>query len=244
MKLKDIIFVPSVQHTGTWFVLRLLEKFGYEIKTTKDILDGKVIESGKKTVIHTHFPITNNLNKIVPNDPFELRTYNSDAPLCINSIVMLSNMFKTVVPIRDPLAAMLTREARHPELRHFFIVDGFVQMANYLSDNSNTMFFPVDLLAHKEKNRRDMVLKTLKHCGIEIDEEAEGKIDEVVYHWKAENDTPNNRFKELYKEKDIFTIDYLLGAKIAEVEYLKNKAAIIHPFLFEIGYTKGDLDLW
>lgn len=243
MNLTEIIFVPSVQHTGTWFVLKLLERFGYIPKTALEFLNGGIAKVEEKTLIQVHFPVSNNLNSIVPNDPFELRTYDTASPLCMNSIVVLSKIFKTIIPIRDPLAAILTREARHPELRHFYIVDGYLQMARQLSGNSNVMFLPIDLMEHAG-NRRDLIIRILDHCGIEVTKEAEEIVGEIAHIWKSENDTPNNRFKEDYDKKNVSKIKFLLGAKIAEYEYLRNQASTILPFMASLGYTKENLDLW
>jgi len=231
MDTKDIFFVPSVQHTGTWFVLHMLEKFGYNIVDSQRLLEGGV-NIDNPSVIHTHFPITG-YDKI----PFE--EYKQ---MSANSIQCLSKIFKTVIPIRDPLAAILTREARHPELRHFYIVDGFVDMAQRMSGNSNVVFFPIDL--NPDPNaRRSLVEKILNHCGINT----KGKqdiINSFANTWTAKNITPNNRFKEAYKNKDVDELTFLLGNKMAEVDYLKNKASIILPFMSSLGYTKEDLNLW
>jgi hypothetical protein len=243
LKLSEVIFIPSVQHTGTWFALNLFKRFGFGLSTAREFLDGTIARVEEPTLLQVHLPISNNLDKIIANDPFELRTYDTSAPMCMNSIIMLSKIFKTIVPIRDPLAAILTREARHPELRHFYIVDGFLQMARHLSGNSNVMFLPIDLMEHSG-NRKDLLIRMLNHCEISVTEENEEIVNEVAHIWKSENDTPNNRFKKHYDEGNISKILFMLGAKEAEVEYLKNQASTILPFMASLGYTKGDLNLW
>lgn len=237
MEIKDIIFVPSVQHTGTWFVLKFLERFGFKINTATEIFGGGGnIE--EPTVLQAHFPISNDLNSTIETaPPLTL------SPISMNGIILLSKLFKTVIPIRDPLAAILTREARHPELRHFYIVDGFIQMAKSLAGNSNVMFLPIDLMKHAG-NKRDLLIRILKHCNVPIEHEQEEIVNEVANIWKPENITPNNRFNSLYEKKNMSKIEFLLGPKVAEVEYLKNQAAIILLFMSSLGYTKEDLDLW
>jgi hypothetical protein len=248
LKLSDIIFVPSVQHTGTWFILKLLKQFNYNIVDSKRLLeDGMSIDN--PSIIQTHFPIES-----VDGKPFELGKC-----MDVNSISAMSKIFKTVIPVRDPLASILTREVRHPELRHFYIVDGFINMAERLAKNSKVFFFPVDLpeLCRKRMEkageteeeiemrvlnmRKLLIINVLNHCDIEIEE---GKVDRIASRWTPENETPNNVFKPIYQERDKERLEYLLGSKMAEVTYLKNKASIILPFLAKLGYTKGDLNLW
>ena len=229
MDINKILFLPSVQHTGTWFVLSILEKFGYNIVDSKRLLEGGVNINHPST-IQTHFPIESSYQT-----PFEL-----DKWMGVNSIQVLSKIFKTVIPIRDPLAAILTREARHPELRHFYIVDGYVNMAEKMAGNSNVMFFPIDL--NPDPNaRRALIQKLLDHCDIKGET---ATINSLANTWTVKNDTPNNRFKEAYKEKNKEELIFLLGSKVAELNYLQNKASVILPFMGALGYTKEDLDLW
>lgn len=231
MELNKILFLPSVQHTGTWFVLRVLERFGYNAVDGYRLLAGGVNINDPST-IQTHFPIEASYGV-----PFEL-----DKWMGVNSIQIMTKIFKTVIPVRDPLAAILTREARHPELRHFYIVDGYINMAQKLSGNPNVVFFPIDLNPHPDA-RRDLLTKVLTHCGVDfVDKKA--IINSIANTWTVQNETPGNRFKEAYETKNKDELVFLLGSKMAEVDYLKNKASIILPFLDSLGYTKQDLDLW
>jgi|TARA_Y100000310_G_C20622054_1_gene783909 hypothetical protein len=232
MELDKILFLPSVQHTGTWFVLRTLERFGYNAVDCWRLLGGGVNINDPST-IQTHFPIEQAYGV-----PFE-----EDKWMNVNSIQVLSKIFKTIIPVRDPLAAILTREARHPELRHFYIVDGFVSMAEKMSGNSNVVFFPIDL--NPDPNaRKELLSKLLTHVGVEETKNVTVEMNSIASTWTVQNETPGNRFKKAYQNKDKEEVTFLLGSKIAEVDYLKNKASIILPFLASIGYTKEDLDLW
>lgn len=231
MELDKVLFLPSVQHTGTWFVLRILEKFGYNAVDCMGLIDGDVNINNPST-IQTHFPV-----EASSGVPFELGKW-----MDVISIQVMMKIFKTIIPIRDPLAAILTREARHPELRHFYIVDGFVSLAEKMSGNSNVVFFPIDLNPHPDA-RRELLTKVLKHCGIDFTDKKE-EINFIANTWTVQNDTPGNRFKKAYADKNKEEIKFLLGSKMAEVDYLKNKASIILPFMASLGYTKEDLDLW
>lgn len=217
----NIIFVPTVQHTGTWFVLRFLERFGYGIKEIWQVLEDGKIPIPNSTLLHTHFPVQDALSQDL----------KKASPL--RTIFTLVNLFKTVVPVRDPLAAILTRECRHPEYHHFYIVDGFVNMAK-LHGHPNVYFFPIDLEVEK---RKEVLTGALAHCDISIDPYL---ISTVAEEWKPENPTPTNRFHDIYREKDWGKLESLLGPKVASVEYLRNKSAQIKPFLSALGYG----DLW
>lgn len=231
MKIKNIIFIPTIQHTGTWFLLKFLNKFIPVIKETADILD-KGEQINCPTIFHTHFPIRHYLHN---------RKEEISKTLSVDAICVLSSIFKTVIPIRDPFAAILTRETRSPEWRHFYIVDAFTQVAGKLADNPNIKFFPIDLYKNVDE-RKILLIDTLNHCGIDANQH-EAKIDKTANEWKPENITPDNKFAELYKNKDIEKINFLLGPKIAEIEYLKRQGSIF-PFLVKLGYTREDLDLW
>ena len=160
----------------------------------------------------------------------------------IEEILNLCNFFKVIIPIRDPLAAILTREARHPQLPHFFIVDGFVALATEFVQHPNVMFLPIDLHTEEEK-RIELLNKVAAHVGVDC--EANKNVIEVyAQNWEPANTTPNNRFKKLYEKGDADKLRILLGSKWGAVSYLQNMASIILPFLANLGYTKSKLNLW
>lgn len=222
-----IVFIPTVQHTGTWFVINFLSNYIPELKEASVIVHDNEMINGP-AMLHTHFPA------LYHETPLEAKS------LPIDSICLLASLFKTVIPVRDPLLAILTREWRHPELRHFYIVDGFIQMADRLLGNDNVMFLPVDLPLNVSQ-RHNLLNRIIEHCGIENT----GNITlKIAREWKHQNITPGNRLKELYLKKDIKRLNYLLGPKVAEVRYLQNHASKILPFMSSLGYTKDDLILW
>ena len=103
-----------------------------------------------------------------------------------------------------------------------------------LHGHPNVYFFPIDLEVEK---RKEVLTGALAHCDISIDPYL---ISTVAEEWKPENPTPDNRFHDIYREKDWGKLEFLLGPKVAAVEYLRNKSAQIKPFLSELGYG----DLW
>jgi len=253
LQVKDILFVPSIQHTGTWFTIKFLQHFipnereVFHILKSEQTVKGENLDdqqTTKPTILHSHFPIIRNFeNMHIDMDcrtRQQLHVKNRCLPL--TNILTFANIFKTVIPLRDPLAAMLTREARHPHLRHFFIVDNFIEVAQNFSDHPNVVFLPIDLYKTTEE-RVELLKRVARHCLIDV-EENEKIVNKVGAEWEVQNVTPNNRFSELYKEGNINEINYLLGSKVAEVEYLKTRASIILPFLASVGYKKKDLSLW
>jgi len=255
LKLKDIIFVPSVQHTGTWFVLEFLRHFIPNIKELTFLLeegvkplDQNVMHEytyphplDQPTVAMIHLPIVRYLNFDVayPQTQFHRQWYANMATMrsvSIQTILMLCNFFKTVIPIRDPMAAILSREMRHPQFRHFFIVDGFVALATEFAKHPNVKFLPIDV-TDDVGVRRKLLLDVLIHC--EIDPTPHGSLlNELAEKWEPVNITPNNKFAELYKQGDMERLEFLLGPKWAEIDYLKIMAPIIHPFLSDLGYAR------
>ena len=247
----NIIFCPSAPQSGTWFVLRLFEKFGYRIEHAGEIIDRKenrIVDLSSPVILGTHiFPFYYNPDPYKESWP----SFGGDAvqeyivrrnKVSIGDIKLLCSMYKTVIPVRDPLASILTREMRAPNLRHFYIVDAYVEMARTLAGHPNVKFLPVDLdLTFDE--RRKLLEDVAIHCGIDIAQYDE-VIGDIATHWKKENITPNNRFHEPYEKGDINTIKEWLGQKWAEVVHLKNMGGILVPFLSELGYNQKKTLLW
>lgn len=225
---KKTIFVTSVQHTGTWFVLRFLENFIPNIHHTfKMIREPTVVK--EDAIVHCHFPVAN------------ISGWGTGMEL--GGILTFLSIFKTVIPVRDPFAALLTRESRHPEERHFDIIKGFIKMVELrVMEYPNVKFLPIDLYKTVEE-RLALLNEIVDHCEIDVTEHQDLLL-KIATEWKKEGYTPQNRFVEMYKEGDMEQIMFLLGPKQAEVEYLKNQHEIIFTqFLEKLGYKRKDL-LW
>ncbi len=221
------IFVPSITHTGTWFVLRFLQHFISNLVEGKDF-DERKFDVPEDCIVHFHYPIT------------DKRDFSK--AIGITGAKILASLFPTVIPIRDPLAALLSRETRQPQLRHFYIIHGYIHMQRTLFEHPNVIFLPIDLYETAEE-RFALLERVLKHCGIDSTPHTELLLG-IAKEWKVENANPQNRFKTMYAEKDIDQISFLLGPKTAEVEFLKNQREIIFTqFLQKLGYKKENL-LW
>ena len=248
------VFVPSVQHTGTWFTVNFLRKFfprNRELTFAFESAEKPEAENhdyapqyddaaGQPTVLHIHLPISTGINEDSTNGTQFHRKWYANLKSCrslpVSTLLLFCNLMKTVVPLRDPLAAILTREARHPQFRHFCIVDGFIALATEFVRHPNVVFFPVDQ-AQDTAGRLQIIVGVAKHVGINPDEYQEILI-EMAEQWPVANDTPGNRFKEAYAAGDIQALQTMLGPKWAEVEYMKNMMSIILPFLASQGYRR------
>jgi hypothetical protein len=242
-----MIFVPTLPQSGTWFVLKLLEKCGFKLEFTGDIVDNKkIIEDKEKVALSTHiFPFYYQASPFKevfphygghPTTDYVVRKLH----MGMAGIELLTRLHKTIIPMRDPLACLLTREARAPQLRHFYIVDGFLEVIKRYESHPNVFFFPVDRDSDFE-DRRNLVTEMVYHCM----NKASGKsyiIETTAKEWKKEN-TAENRYREPYENKNIGKIKDMLKEKWAEVEYLKIHGGTIKPFLQRLGYDTGSM-IW
>ena len=247
----EIIFSPSVPQSGTWFVLRFFEKLDCRIEHTGEIMsrkENRALNQEGRIILHTHvFPFYYNpapYKESWPSfggDPIQEYIVRVDK-MSIGGIKLLASMYKTVIPIRDPLASLLTREARAPNLRHFYIVDGYVEVVRELADHPNVKLLPVDLNLSFDE-RKNLLEEVVSHCGFNIEQHTEA-INNLSKHWKRENITPNNRFHEPYRKGDLKTIQKWLGQKWAEVVHLKNFGGVLVPFLSSLGYNEKKTLIW
>jgi hypothetical protein len=242
-----MIFVPTLPQSGTWFVLKLLEKCGFKLEFTGDIVDNKkIIEDKEKVALSTHiFPFYYQASPFKevfphygghPTTDYVVRKLH----MGMAGIELLTRLHKTIIPVRDPLACLLTREARAPQLRHFYIVDGFLEVIKRYENHPNVIFFPVDMYGDFQ-SRRDLIIRTLDHVGIKTIGN-EKIICDTAKEWKKEN-TAENRFRIPYAHGAIDQLKDMLKEKWAEVEYLKIHGGTIKPFLKRLGYDTGSL-IW
>jgi len=223
-----IIFLPTVQHSGTWFLINFLtahpdvSKF-VEAKNIYGGTDG--IEPGQVNLLHTHvttydYPV------------YKVRNYfqNYIAEAMIEK-------YPTVTPLRDPLLSIITRHSRHPDKDHRYIIAAYT----WLLQQPKVFCLPVDTVGDSDTPHRQLLLKVaLKVCGLDpyVD-----YVKQYAETWPVSNtakDMPFNLpLKEMYKAKDLDGIEKLLPREIAT---LREEEKNLRPLLEKWGYC--DLLWW
>jgi hypothetical protein len=210
------IFAPSVQHTGTWFLINALKCHSKvdDLIMFREMRE-KTPEPGKKYILHVHVGDGGS-----PLTPSYHATYRS--------LDVTMRVLKTAIPLRDPLLSMLSRHKRHPVLHHFYLVDGFVYLATMRAD---CFFLPVDILKSPEK-RKEALNGLFDYFGLE----REPFIDEWAEQWKAVNENPIEYAEmEWYWQGAVNKLRLLFPK---EFDYLQSQAHVIKPFLYKHGYKK------
>jgi len=225
MSKEDIVFVASVQHTGTWFVLDMLKKHPdiHSVRLMEDLtLIKEEMPDNKKQVIHSHISTSDHVH------PREHGKY-------LNPIMLLSmmNYYKTVITIRDPMKSLISRYLRSPGFDYKYIVDGFVFIAELAITSNNIFPIPVDLL--KQSNltvRRDVIRCLAKHFGISYTP----AMENAAYKWLAPayNITCPSNIKDSYEKGELGLVNSVIKEDVC---YLQSKEDIIRPFLEYFGYA-------
>ncbi len=206
---KNAVVVPSVNHTGTWFVLGFLSEhpaFGGAVQI-QDVLARSALSEGE--VVHFHV---------------------GGVPTLWGAYDVLLGTGRMVIPLRDPMACLCTRQARHPFLDHSYIVNGFVHIAQ---NHAGATCMPVDV----EAPYRKAVLERVLHALGVTDQ---GYVDFWASWWKPRNSIGfDTHEKVLYKEG---AWDKLRARMNPEVDRLLEARPILVPFLREQGYK--ELSWW
>ena len=258
MKTK-IIFEASIHHTGTHFVRGLLTDsifhsrssyFGTIYVTDKCDEYGLVDSLGRHYVVG--FEGLLDLIRVCLANMEKQREENIDIAIYHmhfggyynNEFIPISIMeglikrFDTIIPIRDPLLALLTAETRFPGMDHTHIVSGF----HYLSqlDHETVSFFPIDLPLFFQQ-RKERIINLFTSFGIPIS-------DEVLSAWSDfpvfGDTTGRKRFKlgGLKEEYHRGNLEEIIKVIPTEYAYLKAMEKYIRPFLESLGYE--DLLWW
>lgn len=212
---EDTRFVLSVQHTGTWFAISLI----------------RLWKSAHFEELKLAVP--ERMKRGVKPDFFSHLHHHCDSRICELNDTVLQN-HKTVLPVRDPLLSLITRQSRHPTWRHRYIVDGFCWMAER-EDAENAHFYPVDL-GDDADSRFRRTLAVAEHWGMP----PVAEMGEFAKRWEKQNATGSNWMKVAYRNRRLSEIcDQGLRN---EIEYLQSCEGVIRPFLERQGYK--DLIWW
>ncbi len=207
---KSASVVPSVNHTGTWFLIDFL--LGHPEVSNRVELPDALARNGlePRSVLHFH----------VGGVPNLWEAY---------SALIATGM--AIVPLRDPMLCLCTRQARHPFLDHRYIVESFLMFANR---GDGVTFFPVDA----DPSRRQEVLRAALSCaGLDLDE---SYLEFWARTWKPRNSIGYDTAEKLwYRDGSWDELRHAIGP---ELDYLLDSRSTLVPFLKEQGYR--DLPWW
>lgn len=214
---KQVTCVLSPNHTGTWFVLDFLA----EHPQTNDLVEYRKVLATRsivqRSILHAHIG-----GRYFPLHPNEVDKYAAMA-----AYTALVRTGRVIIPLRDPMQALITRQCRHPFLDHRCIVEAFLNIAN---DHPGVTFVPVDC----EPSRRADVLRALL-VGAQLDAR-EPLVMKWVADWKPRNsvgvDTPE---KKMYRAGNL---NELRKAIEPEIDYLLESRPTLIPFLKSQGYKE------
>jgi hypothetical protein len=213
--MADHVLVPTIQHTGTWFLLHILES------TSMDIVPYNPDWTEKNTAIYAHYPLSTG-NGILPQE--EVKFISLDALKWVNNKF---NNCPLVVPTRDPLAAVITRQQRHPDMPHKYIIDGFLSFAHAFHE-FNVLWFPIDLF-DRIRDRLKLLTALESHIKRTIKHK-----HTVATEWTQQNTQGRYALKEAYYKGDIAAIKKAIPC---EWEYLVKSQELLQPFFEKLGYT-------
>jgi len=225
-----IVYMYSVQHTGTWFVLWFLDNHPDILGhiTANDLMlknpglfDGPFIaRSKKKIVFHSHINA-----QMGPNGLFKVPT-DEQYKKFLGVYHKKPEKRRYLIPIRDPLLSLITRHTRHPKRDHIDVIRGFEMLATTFSKNG--FFLPVDL--DLTSDRREVLLRGALEY---VDLDPKPYIKTIAKEWPIRgSEKGGEKLKKLYKNREM----RYLERKLSECRLLKKKESAIRPFLENLGY--------
>ncbi|MHB0968068.1 MAG: hypothetical protein ACYC36_16635 [Bellilinea sp.] len=216
--MKRLIFIPSVQGTGTWFLLNLLKPHPQvDYLVTWLGFDEQKLELSNMAVVQAHFgegKTGPEFGAFVPDDTAEGWMRKATA---------------TVIPVRDPLLSLMTANNRRLDdapLDH--IINGFLTMSRWAGEN-DIFFLPVDLYGGKSASERRKIFSSLiRFCGLDFIPHCE----EYARRWQVVNTAYGQ--KNHYHAGNIEAVKEELGPYFDKL--VANKE-ILRPFLERLGYS-------
>lgn len=160
----SLSFVLSVQHTGTWFVIRTLEK-SPDISSVLMATELSAVEFASLRQAPVRYCVHDHLH-------YNLRQTEYVNPEALDVPI--------TVPIRDPLLALISRQARQPLLEHVFVVMTLCKLPTIIS-RYNCYVVPVDHPA----NRSELLHGMFEHMLLT----KPANLEELAAQWQPENQT-------------------------------------------------------
>jgi len=245
-----VIFTPTIQHTGTWFlndilfrhsqVKRIVELANFFLKprdlrpypermegSSEPYHDGVNIFTGHFHFFEGHRDLCS--GDFRPSDDEETNWQQGEYYLGKyhrSVIEFFAATFPTVVPVRDPMVAILSAHAKKGfKYQNEHIVREF----KYIARMKNTFFLPIDL----EQSRHDKTIKLqrlLTHCGLD----PEPYIGRVADKWRPVNSkSADSKFRKRYQDEGMTR---QMKESVPGVWSLLEAEPVIRPFLESLGY--------
>lgn len=228
MRKIDYIFLPSVFHTGMWLIAQILHwRANYPFERMHPKFEKeKLLNIPPPATIHTHILAESGFDELKE----------------IYDILNRDNKCLVIIPIKDILAAVISRKRRNPRESALHIIDGLILIAQKLKD-FNPLYFPLDLLT-EPKSREMMMISIEKTLGVDFIEANNVSTKEFSEQWPVINDTTTYCQKnhgilnlELKQAYDLGEIDYIKHVLPKEWSYLIRKRRTLQPFFERLGYT-------
>lgn len=222
--LQDVggAIVFSVQHTGTWFAIEFLRghpEAGDFFEVRK--LLGETLPLTPHHVLQIHLGDSEGSGGL----PIESQKFAGE-----EAFFRMAFAGRAVVPVRDPLLSILTRQNRHPYLDHRYIVQGFRILA---SAPEETIFLPID---GPSSGRRELLEGVLERLGWPA---APDYVEEVACAWEKRNSSGDSRLKRAYRRGDFEALRRVMPEELEELLHSRDQ---LRPFLSRLGYE--DLSWW
>ncbi len=239
-RMASIIYVPTIQASGTWFILDLLK--------AHDKVGGVLLSA--------HWP-----------DSF-IKELNAEGLLENDSIVALQNHFggdpkmsalmenifaisdHIVTPIRNPLRAILTAYIKqgplrknwaHPYIRNDIthMINGYIELTELIKKH-NIFIVPVDLYLGKSRLERYFLLRDLFDF---VQLPYNQYIKNLANTWHKSN-TVGNKEESVRLLFDTKNVEGIKQRIPKGYDLLIQSKDILKPFFESQGYSKEDLWYW
>ena len=244
MTSNNFLYLPTLQHTGTWFAVNFLLSHpdlggffeGHQAETVFQegnyLVSSAAIKRGydpdKLNLIQTHIKTIESLTK----DRDKLITIHPD-----QCAAMLTNPF--IVTLRDPLLALITHRSRHSNLSPIGAIQNWKAFFAFLTamekrEVKPPIFLPVDLLKTWDYQRVAGILDDiLVTYGLRTN-------NKIVNKWASELPVFNSygqmmpRLRRAYQNNDLETITELIGN---DLKLLQEIEPNLRPLLEQAGYS-------
>lgn len=213
IKKSKATLVVSPHHTGTWFALEFLlwhSRFCKVVELNDALWGNHPLHSS--CIIHLHLA-GNGIN-----------SRGVIKGISIDDVAQLVRFVPTLIPIRDPMSAIISRQERHPGFDHTMIVDAFTHLWKF----NPSAWLPVDLLGSYH-DRLNLLSDTLQRLGLNV----EPYIYRYARDWTPQNTRGDYELKHIYANGDL---EGLRNRMPVNFDYLIMRRHEIAPFMAKRGY--------